>query len=104
MGNRIRINCRKVFDNGVYYEKTGEEIESIQKDLENIYETLDKEWSGVDDHNFLVSFNRHINDMNQMIGFLATNGDLLKKNALEHNGIDNNFAVKMERSDMNEHE
>lgn len=104
MGNRIRINCKKVYDNGVYYEKNSEDIESIQKELKDIYTTLEKEWEGVDDHNFLVSFGRHIDDINNMIGFLEVNGDLLKKNALEHSGIDNNFAVKMERSDMDGNE
>lgn len=102
MGNRIRINCRKVYDNGVYYQDRSEEIINIQQELNNISSEIESIWGGADGHNFLVSFNTHINNLDQIINFLHDNGSLLKKNALNHNGIDNNFAAKMERSDIDE--
>ena len=102
MGNIFRINCKRVYENGVYYNNNCEKIINIQKELKNIYDGIDNNWEGVDKHNFLVSFNKHIEDINTLINFLTVNSDLLKKNALEHSEIDNVFAAKMERSDINE--
>lgn len=102
MGNRIKINCRRVYDNGVYYENKSEELITIQKELDKISSEIGEIWGGVDAHNFRVSLNNHIEDLDQDVNFLAANGNLLKKNSLIHGGIDNTFATKMERSDINE--
>ena len=104
MGDRIRINCKKVYDNGVDYIENSEEILEIQKDLKQISEDIKNAWKGADDHNFGVSFNKHIADLDLIIGFLSENGDLLKQNASGHEGIDNNFATQMERSEIHEYE
>ena len=102
MSNRIRINCKKVYDNGQEYMDASEAIAGIQNDLKTIKDEIESIWSGVDDHNFKVSFGSHIEDLNPVIDFLKADGDLLKKNALQHSGIDNEFATKMERSDVDE--
>ena len=102
MGSRLRINCKKVYETGVDYTNISEEIIKIQGNLKNSYQAIENNWSGVDSHNFLVSLDKHINDLEQIYSFLNYNGELLKKNALEHGTIDNNFATKMERSDLDD--
>ena len=98
---RIRINCKKVYDNGVSYLNCCDELRQIQTDLDNIAGNIQTAWKGVDCHNFIVSYENHIKDIDTLIDFLVQNGELLKKNALNHSGIDNSFAAKMERSDIN---
>jgi uncharacterized protein YukE len=102
MSNRIRINCKKVYDNGQEYMNASDTIAGIQNDLKTIKDEIESIWVGVDDHNFKVSFGSHIEDLNPVIDFLKVDGDLLKTNALQHSGIDNEFATKMERSDVDE--
>ena len=102
MGERFKINCKKVYDNGVYYIKESDDIKTIQKELDNISSEIAKIWGGEDGHNFIVSFNEHIKNIDAIVNFLGENGTLLKNNALEHSGIDNVLATKVERSDMDE--
>ena len=102
MHNRIKINCKRVYDNGNIYEKVSEEIVNIQKRLDNISNDISKIWGGADGNNYIVTLNRHIKNFDAVVNFLGFNGDLLKKNALEHGGIDNTFTTKMERSDLDE--
>ncbi len=102
MGNRLRINCKRVYETGVDYTNISEEITKIQEDLKKCHEEIENNWSGVDSHNFLVSFDKHITDLTQINKFLNFNADILKKNALEHSTIDNNFATKMERSELDD--
>ena len=102
MGNRIRINCRKVYDNGVFYEKNSDELVLVQKELDDICNEVGKIFGGPDGHNFQVSLTNHLQALDDVVNFLGENGDLLKKNALEHSGLDNTFATKMERSDMDD--
>ena len=102
MRNRIKINCKKVYDNGNLYEKSREEIISIQKNLNAISEEIRKIWGGADGNNFAVSLNKHIKNFDAVVNFLGFNGDLLKKNALTHNNIDNTFITKVERSELDE--
>lgn len=102
MVNRIRINCKKVYDNGMFYLDNCEKLSAIQKELNDVSDKIDEIWGGIDNNNFLVSFKKHIKDLDQVINFLEDNGDLLKKNALAHSGIDNNFTIDMERSDIDE--
>ena len=100
MSNGIEINCKKVYDSGKEYVDYCEEIINIQKDLDKISNNISEIWNGVDDNNFIVSFNKHIKDLDLIINFLGSNGTILKNTALEHGNIDDNFATQMERSDI----
>lgn len=102
MGERIKINCKKVYDNGVNYLNESDEIKSIQNELDSISAEIEKIWGGEDGHNFIVTFNEHIKSFDAIINFLGENGNLLKNQALEHSGIDNTLATQVERSDMDE--
>ena len=99
---RIKINCKRVYDNGTLYLSYCDELEKIQKELDESAGKIQEAWSGADCHNFIVSFQNHIKDIDKLINFLGENGELLKKNALDHSSIDTNFASSMERSDIND--
>ena len=98
----IKINCKHVYDSGLKYEKEAEEITNIQKKLLSAYSEIKKIWPGVDGHNFLVSFDSHITELNDLVSFLDEEAFILKGTALEHNQIDNEFVEKMKRSDIDE--
>ncbi len=102
MGRRIKINCRKVYDNGEEYQTVSDEIVEIQKRLDKISNDISSIWTGAAGNNFIVSFNRHIKNFDAVVNFLGDNGQLLKKNALEHGNIDGDFAQKVERSELDE--
>ena len=102
MINRIKINCRKVYDNGELYLNTCDDGVNILKRLDNISTDISKIWGGADGNNFVVSLNKHIKELDKVINFLGFNGDLLKRSALEHSGVDNDFATKVERSELDE--
>jgi hypothetical protein len=100
MGRVIEINCRKVYDSGKEYQNYCEEIIDIQKYLDEVSSNINEIWGGVDNDNFLVSFNNHVKDLDLIINFLGSNGQLLQNNALEHGNIDNSFATEMEKSGL----
>ena len=104
MGDRIKINCKKVYDSGMNYINVSEEIVNIQKRLDGISEKVHDILGGAPGNNFIVSFNKHIKDFDAVINFLGDNGTLLKRNALEHGNIDGIFATQMERSELDEQE
>ena len=93
------INCKKVYDSGKEYANYCDEIIDIQKKLDEVSVNIDEIWDGIDENNFLVSFNKHVKDLDLIINFLGSNGILLKNNALKHGNIDDEFATQMERSE-----
>ena len=98
MATPIEINCRKVYDSGKDYISYCEEIIEIQKDLDTVASNINELWNGLDNNNFLYSFNEHIKDLDLLINFLGSNGTILKDTASEHSNIDLDFATQMERS------
>ena len=102
LNNRIKINCRKVYDSGEFYEKYSNDIKDIQKELTKLSDEINEIWGGVDGDNFAKSLENHNKEFNAVVNFLDFNGDLLKRSALEHGNIDNVFTEKVERSDLDE--
>ena len=102
MSDRIKINCKKVYDSGMDYISASEEITNIQKRLDKISNEVYDILGGAPGNNFIKSFNEHIKDFDAVINFLGDNGTLLKKNALEHGNIDGIFVTQMERSELDE--
>ena len=98
----IKINCKHVYDSGSKYEKEADEILDVQKRLLNSYSEIKKIWPSVDGHNFLVSFDNHILELNKLVNFLDEEATILKGSALDHNQADNDFFEKMKRSDIDE--
>ena len=104
MGRVIEINCRKVYDSGKEYSNYCDEIIDIQNKLDEVSTNINEIWNGVDDNNFLVSFNQHIRDLDLIINFLGSNGLLLQDNAKGHGTIDDGFATQMEKSGLDDDE
>lgn len=102
MGRGIKINCRKVYETGLTYDKASELIKENQTELSNISSSIEGAWTGGDSNNFKVSFNEHIKSLDDIISFLEDKANILKGNALDHNTVDNNFSAKMKRSDVYE--
>ena len=99
MDRVIKINCKHVYESGLEYEDKAKEIENILKTLVKAGEDIKNIWPSDDGNNFLVSYNKHILDLNDIIEFLDDEAYILKGCALEHSNIDNNFSDKMKRSD-----
>lgn len=102
MGRGIKINCKRVYETGLKYDKEADLIKGEQEKLNNISSEINSIWTGGDSNNFLVSFNQHIKALDEIINFLNTKSGILKGSALDHSNVDNNFSNKMKRSDMNE--
>ena len=98
----IKINCRKVYETGQEYQKDAEVIKEKAKKLQEISSSISKSWTGMDSHNFQLSFNEHIKSLDDLINFLEVNQDILKKSSLNHNIVDDNFKNKMKRSEIDE--
>lgn len=98
----IKINCRKVYETGLELEKDAEVIKEKRKKLQEISDSINEAWKGMDSHNFQVSFNEHIKSLDEFIAFLNVNQEILKNSALNHNVVDNNFKNKMKRSEIDE--
>ena len=100
MSRVIEINCKKVYESGKEYSSYCEEIIEIQKYLDGVSSNINEIWNGVDDSNFIVSFNNHIKDLDLIINFLGSNGNILQNTALGHGNIDDGFATQMEKSGL----
>ncbi len=98
----LRINYKKVYDTGLYYKYISEILECKKEELKAISSNIQDSWKGVDSHNFLVSFNNHIEELNYLIEFLDNDSSVLKGCALDHNSTDSKFAENMKRSDIDE--
>ncbi len=102
MGRGIKINCKRVYETGLKYNREAELIREEQQKLSEISNTISTIWTGGDSHNFQVSFNDHIKSLDEVINYLENKAMILKGNALDHSTVDNDFTNKMKRSDMNE--
>lgn len=102
MARNIKINCKRVYSAGVAYQDFANEVREIQRRMQNISSSISKCWQGVDNNNFTVKFNEHINYLNNLIGFLDEKGNLLKNNALNHENADKEFVNRMKRTDFDE--
>ena len=102
MANKILINCRKVYETGEKYLESSSKISECQEDFNRTKSKISYIWKGGDGYNFAVSFGNHIEELTKYIEFLEFEGELLKKNALDHNTSDVNFSTKMKRSDDDE--
>lgn len=102
MSKSIKINCRKVYETGLSYDRASELVKENQKKLFQISSAIGNVWTGSDSNNFQVSFNQHIQSLDEIINFLTEKASILKGNALDHSTIDNNFSIKMKRSDIDE--
>ena len=102
MGRKIKINCKRVYETGLKYTKQAELIMKEQQKLNAISGEIESAWTGADSNNFLVSFNKHIEELNNIMAFLNNESGILKANALEHSNIDINFTNKMKRSGMDD--
>ncbi len=101
MTKLIRINYGKVYNTGAHYKNVAETIRDKQKELRKILTEIESAWGGVDSHNFAVSFNAHIDDLDYLIDYLDFDSAILKGCSRDHNRSDNNFVEKMKRSDIN---
>ena len=98
--NKIKINCKYVYDTALKYDEIWNNILEDQKKLSEISANIPNYWEGVASHNFQVSFENHIGSLDDIINTLGENSDVLKGSALEHNGVDNDFSEKLKRSDI----
>ncbi len=98
--NRIKINCKYVYETGLKYDEILNNILEDQQKLSDILDNIPTYWEGVASHNFQVSFEKHIASLDDIINTLGYNSDVLKGSALEHNGVDNDFSEKLKRSDI----
>ena len=98
----IKINCRKVYQAGLKYDKASEIVKNEQYKLNKISKRIEEIWKGGDSNNFLCSFDEHIKALDDIIRYLEDKSIVLRKKALEHSNADNNFSNKMKRSDINE--
>ncbi len=99
MERKIMIDCYKVYETGNNYSKDAEGIEQNQTKLTEIAETIETIWKGPDSQNFIISLKKHIDEMNDIIGFLDHKSDVLKGASTDHKATDEEFTRKMKRSD-----
>ena len=102
MERKILIDCYKVYETGTRYSNDAEEIEQNQTKLTEIAENIEAIWKGPDGRNFLVSLRKHIDEMNDIIGFLDEKSDVLRGASTDHRTEDEEFTLKMKRSDEND--
>ena len=102
MANKIKINCKKVYDTAVFYGDSAQRISELKKELSTISSNVSNAWQGVDNNNFTVTFNNHIEQLNELVSFLESKSLLLKKISSLHNSVDNDFSNSMKRVDLNE--
>lgn len=99
MGDKILINCRKVYETGDSYLESSDRIKEYQNVLTKNKNKISYVWKGIDSESFLASFSEHIERLTYLIDYLEFEGGILKGVALDHNTSDNNFSTMMRRSD-----
>lgn len=102
MARNIKINCRRVYTVGSFYQQYAGEFKNIQEKMKNISYAIASAWQGQDSNNFIIKFNNHIEYLNNLIDFLNDKSEVLKQNALDHNNADKEFLSRMKRSDFSE--
>lgn len=99
MERKIMIDCEQVYDTGSRYSQDAQDIESNQTEMTEIADSIESFWKGGDSYNFLLSLRKHADDLNDLIGFLDHKSEVLKGAAGDHKTSDDNFCLKMKRSD-----
>ena len=99
MERKILIDCYKVYETGTQYSKDAEDVEQNQTKLVEIADTIESAWKGPDGENFIMSLRSHIDEINDLIGFLEAKSDVLRGASDDHRKEDEDFTIKMKRSD-----
>ena len=97
--SKIAVKCRKVYETGSRYLMYKDKIGYDQKKLLAIGENIMEAWGGEDRDRFIDAFNTHVSSLGELLYFLENESTILKEAALNHSNNDNNFALKMKRSD-----
>lgn len=101
MSRKIKINCKKVYDVGNFYQESADKIRKMKNDLLEISANISTSWQGVDSNNFNSRFNSHIEYLDNLINFLEAKSTVLKKTSTAHNVVDSDFSERMKRNDVN---
>ena len=100
MGRIIKINCQKVYKTGLLYMQDAEQLKSYQEELRKVLSNVKDSWQGADSNNFAIRLEQYIESLDDIVIALEEKSDVLKSSALNHNGVDNEFLERMNRSEM----
>jgi len=102
LSRKIKINCRRVYEVGNFYKESADNIRKMKNDMLEISANISIAWQGVDSNNFNSRFNSHVEYLDNLINFLESKSNVLKKTSIAHNAVDNDFSERMKRNDVNE--
>ena len=104
MERKILIDCYGVYETGNRYSHDAEEIERNQTKMSEIADNVENAWKGPDGANFVMSLKKHIDEINDIIGFLDKKSEILKGVSEEHRVNDEDFTNEMKRSGDDENQ
>ncbi len=96
----IKINYKKLYETSLLFKDEIENVDEIKTKLTEISDNMKDIWTGDDSHNFLESFNSHINDLENVKNYLTATGELLERISLSQNISNEDFIRNVERCDI----
>ena len=91
----FKINCEKVTEAGEKCKAKAEQLQGIMSSLNSLEQEIAEVWQHSDSYNFLLSFNKHNQELTYIIAFLKNHADLFKKSAEAHDQIDQDYGNAM---------
>lgn len=98
MANIFKINCRKLYETGIYVDKEVEELKLNVIKMKKISEEIKKVWNGKDYNAFHDNFIEYLNSMDVVEKTMLEKSRIMKGAALKHNNIDTDLMNMMDRN------
>ncbi len=91
----FKINCEKVTESGEKLKEKSKELKEIMGSLQGLEGKIADCWKGTDSENFLLSFNKHNQELSYVVAFLKNHSELFKQCAEAHDQIDIDYGRAM---------
>ena len=96
MGNIFKINCRKLYETGLYIDKEVEKLEENVTEMKKITKEIGEVWSGIDYDNFSESFINYLDTIKNVEDKIKGNTQVMEILAAKHSNIDLDLKKTMD--------
>lgn len=98
MGKTFKINCRKLYETGLYLDKQIEELKINIMEMKEISNDIKTIWNGKDYNNFNTNFTSYLDSINLIEEEILNKSKIMKDIAKKHNLVDTNLMDTMDKN------
>jgi len=98
MGKTFKINCRKLYETGLYLDKQIEDLKTNIMEMKEISNDIKTIWNGKDYNNFNTNFTSYLDSINLIEEEILNKSKTIKEIAKKHNLVDTSLMDTMDKN------